>query len=106
MSFKNSNKSRLSNQPKYRIGEAVVVKISGLHKETETLMEQDLIAFISCIKASGTSDKDTYEYGITIDIPGAYHNGKKPFVYLYEDDIVLADKPSDVLFNNPPNSNE
>lgn len=80
--------SRLKNQPKYQIGQAVVVAVKTKHEPTGEEFSNSIKAYISTIKASGTSEKDTYEYGVTVDMPGCYHSGKSPFKYLYEDEIV------------------
>jgi len=82
--------SRLRNQPKYRIGDKVKVKVNTTHSESGTTFENEIIAFISVIRAAGTEQKDTYDYGVTTSMPAAYFNGKTPFVYIMEDNIVLA----------------
>lgn len=81
---------RLKNQPKYKIGESVEVMITTTDKTTNLSFQNKVVGFISVIKASGTSERDTYEYGVTVDMPGCYHSGKEPFIYIYEDKIVLA----------------
>lgn len=83
---------RLNNQPKYKIGQVVKVKIKTKDNATGLTFENEIEAFISVIKASGTDMKDTYEYGVTLDLPGCWHPGEKPFAYIYEDDIILASK--------------
>jgi hypothetical protein len=82
-------------QPKYQIGQAVVVIVETRDPATEKRFENEIEAVVSVIKASGTSGKNTYEYGITTDMPGCYHYGKPPFKYIYEDKIVLAGKNTD-----------
>lgn len=81
--------NRLHNQPKYKIGEAVEVIIITTDKATTLTFENKVIGNISVIKAYGTSEKDTYVYGITLDMPGCWHTGKEPFIYIEEDKIVL-----------------
>lgn len=86
----NKSESRLKFQPKYKIGQVVKVKIKTEDKATGFSFENEVEGIISVIKASGTSQDDTYEYGVTTDMPGCYHNGKPPFVFIYEDKVVLA----------------
>lgn len=81
---------RLKNQPKYKIGESVEVMITTTDKTTNLSFQNKVVGTISVIKASGTSERDTYEYGVTVDMPGCYHAGKEPFIYIYEDKIVLV----------------
>ena len=88
----NNSQSRLKYQPKYKIGQVVKVKIKTEDKASGFSFENEVEGIISVIKASGTSNFDTYEYGVTTDLPGCYHNGKPPFAYLYEGDIVLSMK--------------
>jgi hypothetical protein len=83
------SENRLKNQPKYKIGQVVKVSVTTEHKETEIKFVNELEGYISVIKADGTSEKDTYQYGVTIDLPGCYHNGKSPFTFVYEDEIIL-----------------
>ena len=85
-----SSKTRLDNQPKYQIGQAVKVNVKTEHKETGKVFGNTIIGLISIIKASGTSKKNTYQYGITTDMPGCYHSGNQPFTYVQQDNIVLA----------------
>ncbi len=85
-----NNKNRLKYQPKYKIGEVVEVMITTTDKTTNLSFQNKIQGFISVIKASGTSERDTYEYGVTIDMPGCYHAGKEPFIYIEEDKVVLA----------------
>jgi hypothetical protein len=81
--------SRLKFQPKYKIGQIVKVKIKTEDKTSGFSFENEVEGVISVIKASGTSLRDTYEYGITKDLPGCYHNGEPPFKYVFEEDVVL-----------------
>lgn len=83
--------SRLRNQPKYKIGQSVEVKVITKDEKSLFQFENKVIGFISVIRASGTDMKDTYEYGITTDLPGCYHNGNYPFDYILEDKIVLCE---------------
>lgn len=84
-----NNKNRLNDQPKYKIGEVVQVIVTTTDKATTLTFDNKVVGNISVIKASGTSEKDTYVYGITIDMPGCYHTGKEPFIYIEEDKIIL-----------------
>lgn len=85
--------SRLDNQPKYKIGQAVVVDVELTHAPSGKSFKNQVIGVISQIYAAGTDQKDTYQYGITTDMPACYHNGEKPFVHLWEDGIVLHNSP-------------
>ncbi len=87
--MKNSE-SRLQYQPKYKIGQCVKVKIKTEDKATGFEFFNEIVGIISVIQASATSQEDTYEYGVTTDLPSYYHRGKIPFTYIYEEDIVLA----------------
>jgi len=82
---------RLEHQPKYKIGQVVKIEIITKDDKTGLKFKNEIEATISVIRASGTSEKDTYEYGVTTDLPGCYHNGEPPFTYIYEDYIVLAE---------------
>ena len=84
------NESRMANQPKYKIGQAVKVSVKTSDKASGLEFSNIVEGHISAIRASGTSDIDTYEYGVTLDMPGCYHNGKSPFAWLLEAGIVLC----------------
>lgn len=75
------------NQSKYKIGQAVEVIIKT--ESGDFKFENKVECLISGIRASGTSEKDTYEYGLTTDMPGCYHSGKQPFIFMREDEILL-----------------
>lgn len=83
--------SRIKNQPKYKIGQGVEVKVETTHAKSGATFTNEVFGFISVIKAGGTSKKDTYSYGITTDMPGCYHSGADPFIYILEDRIKLAE---------------
>ena len=75
-------------QPKYKFGQEVIVELKA--KYTDTLfIKEKVIGLISRIHASGTSKKDSYNYGITRDMPRCYHGGEPPFIWIMEDDIKL-----------------
>ncbi|RNC66446.1 hypothetical protein [Proteiniphilum sp. X52] len=84
---------RLGNQPKYKIGQKVAVKVKSKYDAKESVFEFDnmIEGHISVIKAAGTSEKDTYSYGITTDMPRCYHSGKEPFMYILEDSVKVID---------------
>lgn len=86
----NSSESRLKFQPKYKIGQVVKLKIKTEDNATGFSFENEVKGIISVIKASGTSQDDTYQYGITNDMPGCYRNGKPPFAFVFEDEIDLV----------------
>lgn len=86
----NESESRLKYQPKYKIGQVVKVLIKTKDEKSGFSFENEVEGIISEIKASGTSQGDTYEYGITTDLPGCYHNGKPPFTYIKEESVVLV----------------
>lgn len=75
-------------QPKYKFGQDVVVELVAKYNSKIEIKEKRT-GFISEIRCRGTSEKDSYEYGITNDLPGCYHAGEPPFMYIMEDDIVL-----------------
>ena len=81
--------TRIKNQPKYKIGQAVDVVIETQHKASNQLFKNTVMGWISQIYADGTDKADTYKYGITTDVPACYHNGLAPFAHVYEDNIVL-----------------
>jgi hypothetical protein len=83
---------RINDQPKYKIGQEVIVEIKTKDENSGIEFRNTVKAYISVIKASGTSEKDTYEYGVTTDLPACYHSGKHPFAYIYEDKIILNSK--------------
>lgn len=83
---------RLKNQPKYRIGELCLYTIEVEDALTKLKFSHDIECYISWIKADGTSVKDTYSYGLSLDLPGCYYSGKPVFKEVLEDDIRLADK--------------
>lgn len=85
-----SSETRLKNQPKYKIGQAVDVLVETTHHSTGKIFSNKITGLISVIEASGTSKSDTYRYGITTDMPGCYHGGKEPFIYIEEDYIKLV----------------
>jgi hypothetical protein len=87
------SESRLKYQPKYKIGQVVRVEIKTEDKATGFIFKNQVQAIISTIRASGTSESDTYEYGVTTDLPRCYHNGNPPFAYILENKIVLAENP-------------
>lgn len=87
--------SRLKNQPKYKIGETCLYKVETEDKLTGLNFSHDIECFICSIKASGTSEKDTYEYGLTLDLPGCYHTGKSIFIYIFEDMVRIVQKVQD-----------
>jgi hypothetical protein len=87
-----ASESRLKHQPKYKIGQLVKVEIQTEDKATGFIFKNEVQAIISSIRASGTS-KDTYEYGVTTDLPGYYYDGKPPFAQILEDKIVLSENP-------------
>lgn len=78
-------------QPKYKIGQKVKVKIETKNALIDKTFTNKFEAFIMTIKASGTSKKDTYEYGLTTDMPGWYNRGKPPFIFQFEDDIEIVE---------------
>lgn len=80
---------RLKHQPKYKIGQMAWIEIETEDKFSGLKFKNNIQATISVIKASGTDRDDTYEYGLTTDIPGCYHNGKPPFIYLQEIDVKI-----------------
>jgi len=82
-----NNESRIKYPPKYEIGQAIQYVVKTEHKETKKIFENTIDCWIMAISASGTSEKDSYKYGLTIDMPGCYHNGENPFVWLEEDDL-------------------
>ena len=82
--------NRLKNQPKYKIGHEVEVIIKTTDKISGLSFNNTVNAHISVIKATGDSESDTYEYGITTDMPGCYYSGKHPFMFIYEKDIKLT----------------
>ena len=57
--------NRLEKQPKYKIGQEVIVKLKTIHEKSGKEFENELKGYIMSIIASGTSEKDTYEYEIT-----------------------------------------
>lgn len=81
--------SRLKNQPKYKIGQCVVVTVKTIDSNSGLEFKNKVEAHVSEIRAAGTEKKDTYEYGVTLDMPGCYHNGKRPFCFIIEDSIIL-----------------
>lgn len=84
-----TQESRLKYQPKYKIGQTVIVEIKTNDAATGIEFKNTIEAIISVIRASGTSQSDTYEYGVTLDLPGCYHSGKPPFEYILEEKINL-----------------
>lgn len=84
--------SRLENQPKYKIGQAVVVELETTHAASGKTFKNKVVGLISQIYASGTDQKDTYQYGITTDMPACYYNGEKPFIHVWEDHVVLHEE--------------
>lgn len=84
------NESRLSNQPKYKIGQCVKFEVETQDKESGTKFSNTVKALISVIRAAGTDISDTYEYGVTLDMPGCYHSGKPPFKYILQNNIHLC----------------
>lgn len=72
-------------QPKYKIGTYVSFPVMTTDPLTKLNFENFVDCYVSEIYASGDSEKDTYEYGLTIDIPGCYHSGKPPFKRISED---------------------
>lgn len=82
-------KSRLESQPLYKIGQAVKTVIRTEDRVNGFKFDNTVIGYISVIVASRTDKEDTYSYGITTDIPGCYRNGKNPFKFILENDIIL-----------------
>jgi hypothetical protein len=74
-------------QPLYKFGQKFEIELKGNYKNTKIEIAQKVIGFISEIKVRGTSTKDSYEYGITTDMPKCYHRGEPPFIYLMEDEL-------------------
>lgn len=83
--------SRLKRQPKYLMGQAVITEVISEDKSSGLQFKNQVIGYISVIRATGTELDDTYEYGITTDMPGCYHNGKSPFKMILEDQIVIQE---------------
>lgn len=54
---------------------------------SKCVFENFVDCWISEIYASGDSEKDTYEYGLSTDLPGCYHSGKSPFIKISEDNL-------------------
>lgn len=79
--------SRLKNQPRYKIGQAVMVDVKTTDEASGLRFSNMVECHISVIRASGTSVEDTYEYGVTLDMPGCYHAGKAPFKFVIEHDV-------------------
>lgn len=84
------HEGRISNQPKYKIGQAVRVNVKTNDKATGLTFNNIVEGWISQIKASGTSERDTYLYGVTLEIPACYFNGKEPFAFVEESRVVLC----------------
>ena len=80
---------RLNNPPKYKIDQTVEVIITTKDEQTNLELKNTVNGVISVIKASGNAESDTYEYGITLDMPGCYHNGKPPFTYIMEHNVKI-----------------
>lgn len=78
-------------QPKYKFGQKVKVIVETEHKETGNTFKNQVEAYISVIRMAGTSEKNSFEYGVTTDMPRCYHNGKPPFKFIFEDAINLVD---------------
>ena len=83
--------NRIKYPPKYKIGQEVVVELDIDEPKTKKKFAIKTNGWISMIMAGGTSENDTYNYGITTDMPGCYHYGEKPFVEIEESNIVLAE---------------
>jgi hypothetical protein len=75
-------------QPKYKFGDRVKVTLKSFYNKRKEIAEE-VVGEISEIKVEGTSEKDSYRYGITDDMPRCYHRGNTPFIFLMEDEIVL-----------------
>ena len=82
----------MMKQPKYKFGELVAYEIKGQCQLSKEVLVETRFFPISHIKASGTSEKDSFEYGITADMPRCYHCGKHPFAWIYEDKIVTKEQ--------------
>lgn len=72
-------------QPKYKIGTYVSYPVKTTDLLSKCVFENFVDCWISEIYASGDSEKDTYEYGLSTDLPGYYHVGKSPFKKISED---------------------
>lgn len=79
-------------QPKFRIGQEVEYSVKTKDDLTGLSFVNKIIAYISVIRACGTSEKDSYQYGITTDLPKCCYSGESPFTYIFEDDVVLVKK--------------
>lgn len=86
------NNERIKNQPKFKIGESVIVTVESRNEKSGMKFKNDMMGHICEISASGTSEKDTYTYGITIDMPRYYHNGRPPFIRIFEDSIRIMNE--------------
>lgn len=84
--------NRLKEQPKHKIGQPVMVNLLTRHEPSGKAFTVTTSGTIMAIVASGTSEEDTYEYWITDDMPGCYHNGKPPFAKVLERDIIIDEK--------------
>lgn len=80
---------RLNHQPIYKIGQIVIVELETVHEKTQLKFKNEVEGYIMRITASGTSEIDTYTYGITRDMPGCYHGGEPPFIEILENNIRL-----------------
>jgi hypothetical protein len=81
------------DKPKYAIGQNVLFEVTTKDEKTEMTFKNKISVTISAIRASGGyGSKEAYEYGLTTDMPRAGHYGKSPFIWVYEDLIVLDTK--------------
>lgn len=84
--------NRLENQPKYKIGQLIIVEIKTKDINSDLEFTNKIKAEISEIKSSGFYNiEDAYTYGITTDMPSYSFYGKPPFIFINEGKIVLAD---------------
>lgn len=74
-------------QPKYKIGTYVSYPVMTTDPLTKLEFENFVDCYVSEIYASGDSVKDTYDYGLSISLPGVYYSGKPPFKRISEDNL-------------------
>lgn len=77
-------------QPKYAIGQPVIVDIETSDSATRKKFLNKITMFIRSIRADSDTEGVVYMYGLTVDFPAAYHYGESESVFLPEAKIVLA----------------
>lgn len=75
-------------QPKYKFGQPVKVTIETEDRKTGLSFKNEVSMYIKTITIESTESGTRYSYGLTVDMPAAYHGGKEVSVRLNEKDII------------------